>query len=103
MVEANRVKKTPKFSINVLTNIILMLGLHEFDMYHKFSGTNKEFRQAIISCLPYQKVLLEEGRVSREMVDLMQLDTIYKRRFQKKLEALSDVLKDIEELGVKPA
>ena len=30
-------KNLPKLSINILTNIILVFGLHEFDMYRNFS------------------------------------------------------------------
>ena len=67
----------PVFSKNILTNIILMYGLHEFGMYTAFSRVSKRFRSAIKFCLPYQKHLLDKGRVSDEMHELMMLDDIY--------------------------
>ena len=69
-----------------------MYGLHEFDLYLTFASVSKSFRKAILACLPYQKLLMEKGRVSKEMLKLMEMDNLYKKRFGGKLDTVAAVL-----------
>ena len=53
--KASSAQSTGFFSINLYTQIILMIGLHEFDAYNAFTRASKSFRKAVIMCLPLQK------------------------------------------------
>ena len=39
-------------NLNLLTEIILFFGLHEFSQYCNFMRANKRTRQAVFECLP---------------------------------------------------
>ena len=95
-------KKFP-WSANLYTAIITKIGLHDWNTYIAFTRVNKAMRRGVISCLPYQKSLLDQYRVSNEMHSLMKLDDLYHRRFDQKLQTIEAILNDIERLGVPTA
>ena len=65
-VQPKRVKRFP-WSANLFTAIITKIGLHDWNTYIAFTRVNKAMRRGVISCLPYQKSLLDQYRISNEM------------------------------------
>ena len=87
-------------NLNLLTEIILFSGLHEFSQYCNFMRASRRTRKAVFECLPHQLKLLQQGRVSEAMNQLIELDKVYEKRFEKKLEVCEEILADIETVGV---